>query len=260
MQHRSVRAHNAALLYARFSNALEAIGLTLEVRTDFDALARIYEEGSGRPVFPVFDPEQSDIGPANGFWICGRHDGEIVHVQAMRHWMLGDTTLTDHLQQHIRLYCFPDAPIVPSRTVVRHDNSDMLSGHGIYHGQMWLDQSLRGQTVENIPLGRELLPKMAFLIAILTGAPKFIFGMAPYPTAEKGILASYGYYHNDLAALTFCDKDGEPQWYETILWSTLSDVDAEIDRTIQRLDLADRHRQQVVTMTQSAAPARRYKR
>ncbi len=259
MKHRSVRAHSAALLYARFSDALDRIGIKLEIRTDFDGLAHAYEEGVERPVFPVFDPELSDVGPHNGFWICGWHNDEIVHVQAMRHWYLGDTTLTDHLARHVRLYCSPDSPIAPSKTLIRGDNSNALSGHGIYHGQMWLHRAWRGQVVQNMPLGRELLPKMAFLIAILTGAPRFIFGMAPYPTAEKGILASYGYYHNDLAALTFRDAEGQAQWYETILWSTLSDIDAEIDRTIQRLDLADLHRQQVVTMTQPAAPTRQYR-
>jgi len=237
MLQRSVwqRSHDAALLYADLTRRCAQTGLELEIRTDFSELADCYQKAVGRRVFPVFDPTTSDISRQNSFWIAGLLDGEIVHTQALRFWDLADGSLAEHLIEHARLYCaLGDNRIDPERTEVRSENLARLSGRICYHGQIWLDKRLRGQEVGGFPLGRELLPRIGILAAVLGGRPDAIFGLAPYPTAEKGILASYGMYHAELGALAFYDETDELQWHETVVWSAVPDQDQEIQRTIER--------------------------
>ena len=50
---------------------LEAVGLRVEVNTDFVAYRKMRDDQLNRlPIYPVFDVSSSFIDASNAFWIC----------------------------------------------------------------------------------------------------------------------------------------------------------------------------------------------
>ncbi len=72
--------------------------IRIEYRTDFQhLLTTVAGLADKAELTPIFNVEDSDIGPENGFWIKGTdEDGEVVHVQAVRFDDLSGTTLASH--------------------------------------------------------------------------------------------------------------------------------------------------------------------
>lgn len=230
------RIHHAALLYTDLVEMLEKHGISITIETDFQALATHYRQASGRSVYPVFDPEHTDVWESSGFWIKGVDAvGKTVLLQAVRQWDLGHTNLSAHFKRHIHLYCETgDVRIDPGKTEIRGICDD-LRGRALYHGQIYLAKAWRGGELNGMTVGRHLLPRLATLMAVMTFDPDFIFGLAPDPTVERGLIASYGFYHNDLGALLFRGPMGNPLWHETVLWSSRKDIEIEIRKTAERL-------------------------
>lgn len=228
--------HNAALLYAGLIRKAASVGLRISVRSDFEEFVSNYRSLTGQETHPVFDPAASDVDGHTAFWICGEDGaGRVCHVQAVRLWDLGSGTLVEHLSRHVSLYCRrSDVEIDPNLTDVRGENCSALRGRVAYHGGLCLAGEYRKQLVRGVPLGREILPRLASILAYLALDPDYIFGMAPYPTAEKGLLASYGFYHADLAALAFRNAAGDLLWHETILWQSRAELREEFRRSFER--------------------------
>lgn len=250
------RIHQAALLYADLVQSMAEHGIFVQVETDFRRFAHRYFAAAGKPVYPVFDPRQTDIWESNGFWIHGVDlAGETVLLQAVREWDLAHMTLANHLERHVHLYCQTgDQRIDPAKTDIRGVCHE-LRGRALYHGQIFLAKAWRGGERDGLTVGRHLLPRLATLAAVLTYDPDFIFGMAPDSTVERGLIASYGFYHNDLGALLFKGPTGTPLWHETILWSSRLDIETEMVKTAERLAInrADRHSRQSPQATPRAA-------
>lgn len=227
---------HASYLQGLLSAWVESCGIRLFADTDFDRLAYEYKIGTGRDVYPVFDPQQSDICAQTGFVIRGEDtSGRVVHLQAFRLWDLQNSTLTKHFQRHIRLYCALDEKRISfANTVVSRTNCDWICGRVAYHGQIWLHKEWRGRAVVGMPLGREILPRIGIILAYLAMRPDYLFGLSSYPTAEKGMPSSYGFYHNDLAALAFRDKEENVLWHETVSYLSATEVGDEIRRTLDR--------------------------
>jgi hypothetical protein len=100
--------HGPAPLLARFilagDRTLRDIGLTLRIRTDFDALLHLNKKhvaaGNWLPIPEAFDPKISGISEENAFWVAGENEaGEIVATWGaiVRHWP--DTTMADHMRE-----------------------------------------------------------------------------------------------------------------------------------------------------------------
>lgn len=226
----------ASYLQGILSSWVDSIGIRIIADNDFDRLSFEYKAATGRTIYPVFDPERSDVCKQTGFVVRGEdRAGRVVHTQAFRLWNLENSNLTQHFERHIRLYCAPDDPkMVPGNTVVSATNCSSVIGRAVYHGQLWLHQDWRGQEIAGMPLGREVLPRIGILLALLSMAPDYLFCMSAYPTAEKGLISSYGFYHSDLAALTFRDSENTVLWHETVSYLSAVEIGNEVRRTLDR--------------------------
>jgi hypothetical protein len=168
-------------------------GLNLEMCRDFGEFRDIRNSMTDRsPMSPIFDPSVTDVGPGNGFWLKGTDaSGKIVHLQATRRSDLEDVSLVDHLYELRRLYRLPglDMEADVDRDSLRAPALRQITGKVCYHGEIWLDQSLRGKGLS------ALLPRLLLALALLKWSPDYVFGFVPTKIAYRGILTQYGYMH-----------------------------------------------------------------
>ena len=168
-------------------------GLKLEMCKDFSAFREVRSAMSERtPMSPIFDPSVTDVGPGNGFWLKGTDaNGKIVHLQATRRSDLQGVSLADHLYELRRLYRLPglDMETDVDRDSLRAPALHDISGQVCYHGEIWLDESLRGQGLSAV------LPRMLLALVLAKWSPDYVFGFVPTKLAYRGLQAQYGYMH-----------------------------------------------------------------
>ena len=168
-------------------------GLILEQCRDFTEFRDLRNAMTDRsPMSPIFDPSITDVGPGNGFWIKGTDaDGKLLHLQATRRSNLEGVNLADHLFELRRLYRLPglDMEIDVDRGSMRAPALQRISGSVCYHGEIWLDESLRGKGLSAI------LPRLLLALVLAKWQPDFVFGFVPTKLAYRGIQAQYGYMH-----------------------------------------------------------------
>lgn len=168
-------------------------GLTIELCRDFGEFRAIRETMTDRtPMSPIFDPTVTDVGPGNGFWIKGTGaDGRLLHLQATRRSDLEGVSLADHLYDLRRLYQLPglDMDRDVSRDSLRAPALQRISGKVCYHGEIWLDPSLRGCGLSAV------LPRLLLALVLARWSPDYVFGFVPTKLAYRGVQAQYGYMH-----------------------------------------------------------------
>ncbi|MBT6095606.1 MAG: hypothetical protein HOH04_12045 [Rhodospirillaceae bacterium] len=168
-------------------------GLHLELCRDFREFRDIRSTMTDRsPMSPIFDPSITDVGPGNGFWLKGTDgDGKLVHLQATRRSDLIDISLADHLFELRRLYRLPglDMETDVQRSSMSAPALQRISGSVCYHGEIWLDESLRGKGLSAV------LPRLLLALVLVKWAPDFVFGFVPTKLAYRGVQAQYGYMH-----------------------------------------------------------------
>lgn len=193
----SMNAVTDPLQVARFVSGIDrfaaGVGLTLEMCRDFTEFREIRNAMPDRsPMSPIFDPSVTDVGPGNGFWIKGTDAaGKIVHLQATRRSDLEDLSLADHLYELRRLYKLPglDMETDVDRSSLRAPALRQITGRVCYHGEIWLDELLRGRGLS------ALLPRLLLALVLMKWSPDYVFGFVPTKIAYRGILTQYGYMH-----------------------------------------------------------------
>lgn len=165
-------------------------GLNLEMCRDFSEFRDIRNAMTDRsPMSPIFDPSVTDVGPGNGFWIKGTDSsGRLVHLQAPRRSDLEEISLAEHLYELRRLYKLPglDMEMDVNRDSLRAPALRQITGRVCYHGEIWLDESLRGKGLS------ALLPRLLLALVLIKWSPDYVFGFVPTKIAYRGILAQYG--------------------------------------------------------------------
>lgn len=214
------------LLVSRYVSGIDGFakeaGLTLEVCRDFVEFRELRSAMPDRtPMSPIFDPSITDVGPGNGFWIKGTGpDGQLLHLQATRRSNLIDVNLADHLYELRRLYRLPGLDMEAdvdreslSAPALRH-----ISGNVCYHGEIWLDPSLRGQGLSAV------LPRLLLALVLMRWAPDFVFGFVPTKLAYRGIQAQYGYMHVEPGGI-LARKTGNTQTINKwLVWLSRQDL------------------------------------
>lgn len=172
---------DAADRIAEIRQEATAAGIAnIHIETDFKQFRErcLTVKGS---MHPQFDPMFMDILPHQGFWIWGEGEkGELVHTQAMRLDDLGQSTLCDFLKQNLsRLY--------EGEMVDTSPQPKRLTGKAVYHGEMWISESLRGQRLA------PKLSRMAHAAAVLKWQPDFIYGFMEPEMTPTGFSIREGY-------------------------------------------------------------------
>jgi len=167
-------------------------GVSLKLHTDFnrfrDVVAGIPDRGE---ITSLFNPDKSNIGPDNGFWIEGTDaEGQVVHVQAVRVDDLGAQSIASHWQQYPGLYAPPGVDIDLDKTVFNIPRvSQEISGRVCYHGDLWMHKSCRKFRLS------PSLSKFAMMLAFVRFQPDYIYGFIVPKHVRQGLAAVHGYLH-----------------------------------------------------------------
>lgn len=197
-------------------------GLKVELCRDFGEFRDIRRSMADRtPMSPIFDPTVTDVGPGNGFWIKGSGpDGEILHLQATRRSNLEGVSLADHLFDLRRLYQLPglDMDRDVSRDSLLAPALGRISGQVCYHGEIWLDPSLRGRGLSAV------MPRMLLALVLAKWSPDFVFGFVPTKLAYRGVQAQYGYMHVEPGGILGQKPSGDSKVNKWLVWLSRQDL------------------------------------
>lgn len=181
-----------SLYIAGLEKTLNEKGVTVEYRTDFGYLVRLCEElpTKGYPT-AMFNPLHNSIGPANGFWIRGTNShGEVVAIQAIRFDLLNGTNLRKEIESLRAFYSdpsesAPDGEWCKSFAPIANE----ISGPTAYHGELWLDNNLRGQDLA------QTWSRLAMALTEQRFSPEWLWAITYEPIVMKGIANKFGYWH-----------------------------------------------------------------
>lgn len=181
-----------SLYIADLEKSLSEKGVTVEYRTDFGYLVRLCEElpTKGYPT-AMFNPLHNYIGPANGFWIRGTNsDDEVVAMQAIRFDQLNGTNLHNEIESLRAFYSdpsesAPDGEWCKSFAPIANE----ISGPTAYHGELWLDDKLRGLDLA------QTWSRLAMALTEQRFSPDWLWAITYEPIVMKGIATKFGYWH-----------------------------------------------------------------
>jgi hypothetical protein len=199
-------------------------GVHLEIGTDFFAFREIQiTEAKKGNVAPIFDPDFSEVSPANAFWIKGLNDhGEVVHTQAARLLDLSGVSLSDHLGHALRdFWADRDRVNMERSRICLSPVTAKMTGKLCYHGELWLKSGRNNLAGSLTATLTRMLPALASLL----WEPDYFFGFLSPFAACKGLLAREGYTHLEQGSI-FWHLDGEPEPTEDWLgWMSQEDLE-----------------------------------
>jgi hypothetical protein len=165
----------------------------LSIKNDFRQLCDLSKRLAGKPVpFAPFNPDYTDVGPHNAFWIEGTNGyGETVHVQAVRCDDLSKTTLAHQIHMLLEPYA-TDEMLAETQNpgFCQSEAARKITGSVCYHGEIWLRggrSGYRGQGLSSI------LPRLILALSLAKWSPDFIWGFGHAWLVEHGIPQKYGY-------------------------------------------------------------------
>jgi len=218
-----------ALCLDRYEAQAFAAGIRLELNTDFYHLAEISPHLDKMPLTPQFNPDVSDIGPVNGFWLKGIDGrGEIVQTQAVRLDDLEGTSLALHLKSLKAFYRDPAESSHPQETC----DVDAPAAYGItgrvgYHGEFWVKGGVSGYRGHDLAV---VLPRIGMAIALARWSPDFMYGTIQPAIAEKGIVARYGYHNVQPHGIVWNQPHLDQVLDEWLMWMSWRDMVDLIER------------------------------
>jgi len=171
---------------------IAACGVVLKLHTDFNRFRDVVAKTPDREaVTSLFDPDLSDIGPDNGFWIEGVDaEGQVVHLQALRMDDLQGVSLASHWQDKPEWYAPPGADVdLPKTNFNTASASHEISGTVCYHGDFWIHKKCRKFRLAG------KLSVFAMLLAAAKFDPDFIYCFIVPKHVRQGLAAVYGYLH-----------------------------------------------------------------
>jgi hypothetical protein len=71
--HHDLLGRTIGMCLDKYEAQVFAVGVNLELQTDFRHLAEINHHLGKAPLTPQLNPDVSDINPLNGFWLKGVH-------------------------------------------------------------------------------------------------------------------------------------------------------------------------------------------
>lgn len=184
--------HGPAHLLSRFvlegDKAARQVGLRLRLRHDFDELLYLNKKqvarGNWHKLVYMFDPEYSELEPANSYWISGEDEhGEIVVTQAGRVYYWPESTL----DREARTMFYAGGRGKPC--VVTAADARVIGGVVFYGGSVWVRPDLRRNGFS------KLLPRLGRAYALARWPLDWGISFVDRDLVEKGIATGYGYKH-----------------------------------------------------------------
>lgn len=180
-------------------SALVGMGLVGKWGRDFQEYrARVAKQPKRHAVAPQFVRPCEQNRVTDALWMCWyNQDGGLVHTQAMQLLDLRGSSVAEHIADNLKNY----APAMPevdlqSARAIKGPQASKLTGKVVYHGEAWLDSSLRGGKAA------VLFQRFGFHRATREWDPDAIFGLMSWALACSGFAARIGYAHLEpLAAM-----------------------------------------------------------
>jgi len=166
-------------------------GIRLSLQQDFEQLRAVNESAraSWGKLVPIFNPEYSDLDPANSFWISGTNrQGEIVATQAARFLPLAESSLKAELSSLRLFYRAPEPHLAAGeRCEVLAPSAGRITGRVVFSGGGWYHPSCRGTGLSTI------LPRISRAYAHSRWETDYTVSMVEPILTQKGVVQSYGY-------------------------------------------------------------------
>jgi hypothetical protein len=210
-----------------YESKSNARGIFLTFHTDFDHYCDINRHIDKLPPWPSFNPEFSDLGADNAFWIKGVDErGEIVHTHACRLDDLTGTCLANHLISLRAFYRDPKKSAHP----MEHCESKAPATYGItgkvcYQGELWIKrEGFRGKDLAMI------LPRISMFLALALWSPDYIYGLVDDFVVKKGLVAKYGHYNIQQHGSIMHRPQDSAVYDEWIEWATWREMVDQVER------------------------------
>ena len=219
--------HGPAPLLARFilagDRALRDMGLTLRIRTDFEALIDLNKQqvaaGNWLPVPDAYNPEIADLDETNGFWIAGENaQGEIVVTWASRIHDWTGTTMAERM----RTAWYGRDTGQPC--VVTAEAATMITGICACSGASWVRPDLRGKHLSH------LMPRIGKAYASSHWPLDWAVGFIGLNNVAKGLANSYGQKNLSRSVIFPGSAWGEV----AVVYTSIADVYADLSDYLGR--------------------------
>jgi len=211
--------------HREFANASAELvaenGITTFLSNDFEEMKRVHLDVRPDAILtPIFDPDASDINLRSGLWLKGVSEtGEVVQLQMMRCFDLGEQTLAEHVLERAHEYVPPSVGNNVDFSASHFNTapiSSVIKGRVVYHGGFWLDKSQRGGGLTGI------FPRLLMHVAAYTWNPDYIFGYQARELAYSGLAAKEGYPNTAELGIRWGLRDGG-HLDKMLLWIERSD-------------------------------------
>jgi GNAT superfamily N-acetyltransferase len=169
--------------------AAREMGIKLRLRHDFGDLLYLNRKqvarGNWHKLVYMFDPEYSDLQPANSYWISGEDEhGDIVVTQAGRVYYWPESTL-----EREAAGMFYAGREQDKECVVTAPDARTIGGVVFYGGSVWVRPDLRGNGFS------KLLPRLGRAYALARWPLDWGISFVDRDLVEKGVATGYGYKH-----------------------------------------------------------------
>lgn len=175
-------------------------GVALKIGRNFEwFIEEIEAQPRRHKVAPQFDPDRDLKLSRDAVWVCGHDaDGFLVHTQAVQLIKMNGGSLGDFIAKN-RFRYKPALPPVKPATVRSHPGprANALTGKGVYHGEMWLERSLRGGDFAS------QLNRFGMYLAYKEWEFDFVFGLMSWALACDGFRDRIGYMHGEPLAVVW---------------------------------------------------------
>lgn len=187
----------------------QGLGFSFEISSDFAMFGRLRQTLRNGDVSPMFDPVASRSLDERAFWMSASdREGQVIGLQAFRlddadpnlaEWVLG---------WMMGLYARRREMIVPRGILPpEHSLSHLISGHVVYHGELWIEKHSKGCF--------PLFPQAGMLLALVKWQPEAIWALTGQSMATRGHMVRMGYGHLEQSFLTW---EWEPGGAEQAEW------------------------------------------
>ena len=192
---------------------LEEARIEIETSNDFEEFEATCRDIEGRgELSEPFGGEYFDITPRDGLWIVGRRDGKIVQTQAMRLDRLEGISLATHwTKQFERIHDgMPGKNHAPG--------AFEMTGNVIYHGEMWVDKSLRGEGIAPTTC------QYAHCLAMVKWAPDYIYCFMSDRNVAHGHNQRWGFSRAERGAIDWIRPPSDIDPTDWIAWSSMENI------------------------------------
>jgi len=178
-----------AQVVASLVSEIEGLGFKVAIGTDLPRFAAVRMGVREERVSPFFDPDVNSDAGERFFWMTlTEKAGAIVGLQAFRSDSV-DSSLAEWGPSYtIGLYMRRQEVLIPQHpSPPRGSISERIRGRLVYHGELWIDRSVRNRRIV------EIFGRLGMLLSLIRWNPDAIWALAGQSMATHGHLNRMGF-------------------------------------------------------------------